>query len=135
MEKIYFFKYFSLKLSINYSFVLTLELKIINNWKKEHQIIFEKILTLANSPNNEDIQKKKFSLLTELILNLCSNKNYKGDFRNFSSLILLFLSCYKKNYPIDIFSKGKSGNSETEKTRLEFKCILKRELRNNNPIP
>ena len=135
MEKIYFFKYFSLKLSINYSFVLTLELKIIDNWKKEHQIIFEKILTLANSPNNGDIQKKKFSLLTELILNLCANKNYKGDFRNFSSLILLFLSCYKKNYPIDIFSKGKSGNSETEKARLEFKCILKRELRNNNPIP
>ena len=133
MEKFYFFKYFSLKLSINRSIVLTLEIKIFDNWRKEHQIILEKIITFADLPDNGDIQKKKFSLLSELFLKLCKNKNFKENFRNLSSLILLLLNFYKKNYPVDIFSKEKNRNSETKKKISEFKRKLKGELRSTRP--
>jgi len=110
-----------------------LEIKIFDNWRKEHQIILEKIIILADLPDNGDIQKKKFSLLTELFLKLCKNKNFKGNFKNLSSLILLLLNFYKKNYPVDIFSKEKNRNSETEKRISEFKRKLKGELRSTRP--
>jgi len=113
---------------------LTLEIKILENWRKDHQIIFEKIITFANLPDNRDNQKIKFSLLTELFLNLCTNKNNKGNFRNFSGLILLLLNLYKKNYPVDIFSKQKNRNPKTKGGISEFKSILKQELRNSKPI-
>ena len=107
---------------------LTLEIKILDNWRKDHQIILEKIITFSNLPDNRDIQKIKFSLLTKLILNLCTSKNNKGNFRNFSSLILLFLNLYKKNYPVDIFSKEKSKNPENKRDISKIKRILKQEL-------
>ena len=119
---------------INRFIVLTLELKIFNNWRKEHQIILEKIITLADLSENLDIQKKKFSLLTELFIKLCTNKNCRGNFRNFSSLILLLLNLYKKNYPVDIFSKGKGRNPGTKKKNSEFKNILKQELQRTSQI-
>ena len=120
---------------IKWVIVLTLELKIFDNWIKDHQIILEKIITFAELPDNADIQKKKFLLLTELFLNLCTNKNSKGNFRNFSSLILLFLNLYKKNYPVDIFSKENTRNPETKKDISESKRILKQELRRISPVP
>ncbi|MBY8978804.1 MAG: hypothetical protein KGD72_00305 [Candidatus Lokiarchaeota archaeon] len=112
-----------------------MEIKILNNWRKDHQIILEKIITFSNLPDNKDIQKKKFSLLTELFLNLCTNKNNKGNFRNVSSLILLFLNLYKKNYPVDIFSKQENRNPKTKRGSSELKRILKQELRSSSPIP
>jgi len=111
-----------------------LEIKIFDNWRKDHQIILEKIITFTDLPENAEIQKKKFSLLSELFLKLCKNKNYRSNFRNFSSLILLLLSLYKKNYPVDIFSRRKIENLETKKNSSELKRILKQELRNTNPI-
>ncbi len=113
---------------------LILEIKILDNWRKDHQIILEKILTYTELPDNREIQKKKFSLLTELFLKLCTNKNCISNFRNFSSLILILLSLYKKNYPVDIFSKEKHKNPETKRDFSEFKYILKRELRNSRPL-
>jgi len=83
--------------------------------------------------NNGDIQRKKFSLLTELFLKLCKNRNYQGNFKNISSLILLFLSMYKKNYPVDIFFKKKFGTLETKGDALAIKRILKQELRKTSP--
>ena len=112
---------------------LTLEIKILDNWRKDHQIILEKIITFANLPDNRDIQKIKFSLLTELFLNLCTNKNSKGNFKNVSSLILLLLNLYKKNYPIDIFSKQENGNPKTKRGISDLKRILKQELRSTTP--
>jgi hypothetical protein len=103
---------------------------IFDNWKKEHQLILEKILNFASLSDNEDIQRKKFSLLTELFLKLYTKKNYKGDFRNTSNLILLFLCIYKNNYPVDIFSKKKGRNPESKRDISELKRILKQELRN-----
>ena len=118
---------------INRFIVLALEIKIFDNWRKDHQIILEKILTFTDLPDNRNIQKKKFSLLTELFLKLCTNKNCKGKFKNLSSLILLLLNLYKKNYPVDIFSKRKSGILETKGNSSEIKRILKQELRKTNP--
>jgi len=112
---------------------LILEIKILDSWRKDHQIILEKIISYAELPDNRDIQKKKFSLLTELFLKLCTNKNYRGNFRNYLSLILLLLNLYKKNYPVDIFSKGKNRNPESKRNASELKRILKQELRNTSP--
>ena len=113
---------------------LILEIKILNSWRKDHQIILEKIITYADLPDNREIQKKKFLLLTELFLKLCTNKNYVSNFRNFSSLILILLNLYKRNYPIDIFSKEKFEILETKRDASEFKHILKQELRNSSPL-
>ena len=113
---------------INRYIGLTLELKSYDNWRKDHQIVLEKIFTIVGLPDDMDIQKRKFSLLTELFLKLCTNKNCKSKFKNISSLILLLLNLYKKNYPIDIFSNVKNGNLEIIKETSEFKRILKLEL-------
>ena len=119
---------------VNCSIDLILEIKIIDNWRKDHQIILEKIISFAELPDNREIQKKKFSLLTELFLKLCTNKNYASNFRNFSSLILILLNLYKKNYPVDIFSKERLKNPETKRNSLEYKHILKQELRDSSPL-
>ena len=119
---------------VNTFIVLILEIKILDNWKKDHQIILEKILFYAELPDNRDIQKKKFSLLAELFLKLCNNKNSKSRFKNVSSLILLFLNFYKKNYPIDIYSRLRNRNSEIEKEISEIQRKLKQELQSTNPI-
>jgi len=113
---------------VNCFTVLILEIKISDNWRKDHQIILEKIIAYAELPDNIEIQKKKFSLLTELFLKLRTNKNYVSNFRNISSLILILLNLYKKSYPVDIFSTEMSKNPETKSNILEFKRILKQEL-------
>ena len=118
---------------INRFIVLILEIKILDNWRREHQILLEKIISLAGSSDDNKVQKKKFLLLTELFIKLCNSKNYRANFKNLSSLILLLLNFYKKNYPVDIFSKAKNRNTETEKEISDVKQKLKQELRNFNP--
>ena len=110
-----------------------MEIKIFDNWRREHQILLEKIIIFADIPNDRGIQKKKFLLLTELFIKLFNSKNYRANFKNISSLILLLLNFYKKNYPVDIFSKDKNRNPETEKEISEIKQKLKQELRSLNP--
>jgi len=105
-----------------------LEIKIINNWNKENQLILEKINTYAELPDETEIQKKKFLLLTELLLKLCTTRNIRSNFKNLTSLILLFLNIYKKNYPVDIYSKGTKKNLLDEQKNLKFKNILRQEL-------
>ena len=105
-----------------------MEIKILNNWNKEHQLILEKINTYAELPDETEIQKKKFLLLTELLLQLCTTRNIRSNFKNLTSLILLFLNIYKKNYPVDIYSKGMKKNLLDEQENLRFKSILKQEL-------
>ena len=114
---------------------LTLEIKILDNWRKDHQVILEKIITFANLSDNGNNQKKKFSLLTELFLNLCTNKNSRGNFKNVSGLILLLLNFYKKNYPVDIYSKQENRSFKTKRGNSETKRILKQELRSFSPQP
>ena len=52
-------------------------------------------------PDEVQVQKNKFTLLSELLHKLCTSRNIKTNFKNLTSLILLFLNMYKKNYPID----------------------------------
>ena len=105
-----------------------MEIKILNNWNKEHQLILEKINTYAELPDETEIQKKRFLLLTELLLKLCTTRNIRSNFKNLTSLILLFLNIYKKNYPVDIYSKGTKKNLLDEQENLKFKSILRQEL-------
>jgi len=118
---------------INRFIVLTLEIKIFDNWRREHQVLLEKIISLADSSDDRGIQKKKFLLLTELFIKLCNCKNYRANFKNLSSLILLLLNFYKKNYPVDIFSKTKNRNPEVEKKNSDMKRKLKQELSGFEP--
>jgi len=104
-----------------------LEIKILNNWNKEHQLILEKINSYAELPDETKIQKKKFLLLTELLLKLCTTRNIRSNFKNLTSLILLFLNIYKKNYPVDVYSNGTKKNLLGEQESLKFKSILKQE--------
>jgi len=105
-----------------------LEIKILSNWNKEHQLILEKINTYVELPDETEIQKKKFLLLSELLLKLCTTRDMRSNFKNLTSLILLFLNIYKKNYPVDIYSKETKKNLLTEQENLKIKSILKQEL-------
>jgi len=108
-----------------------LEIKILNNWNKEHQIILDKINSYAEMSDEIKVQKKKFILLSELLLKLCTSRNIRSNFKNLTSLILLFLNCYKKNYPVDIYSEVKKKNLLNEQDNLKIKRILKQELLSN----
>ena len=105
-----------------------MEIKILNNWNKEHQIIFDKINNFAEMPNESQVQKNKFALLSELLLKLCTNRNIEESFKNLTSLILLFLNVYKKNYPIDVFTVETKEDQLKEQDALKIKHILKQEL-------
>ena len=105
-----------------------MEIKILSNWNKEHQLILEKINTYVELPDETEIQKKKFLLLSELLLKLCTTRDMRSNFKNLTSLILLFLNIYKKNYPVDIYSKETKKNLLTEQENLKIKSILKQEL-------
>jgi hypothetical protein len=105
-----------------------LELKIFNNWNKEHQIILDKICSYAEMNDEAQVQKNKFALLSELLLKLCTSRNIKSNFKNLTSLILLFLNTYRKNYPLDIFSLDRKEIQLEEQNNLYTKRILKQEL-------
>jgi len=105
-----------------------LEIKILNNWNKEHQIILDKINSYAEMPDEIQVQKSKFSLLSELLLKLCTSRNIRGNFKNLTSLILLFLNIYKKNYPLDVYSLDRKEPQLKEQDYLKIKSVLKQEL-------
>jgi hypothetical protein len=104
-----------------------LEIKILNNWNKEHQTILNKINNFAEMPDEIQVQKNKFALLSELLLKLCTTQDIRSNFKNLTSLIILFLNVYKKNYPVDIYSKGSKKNHLGELDDVKFKSLLKQE--------
>lgn len=105
-----------------------MELKSFDNWKKEHQIILEKIYKLSEIPDGYVVQKQKYALLTYLLKGLCTSKNLRQRFTNFSSLIILLLCLYKKNYPLDTFSEMDTHSQSNCEGNSEFKRILSREM-------
>jgi hypothetical protein len=105
-----------------------LEIKILNTWNKEHQIILDKICSYTGMPINKQVQKNKFALLSELLLKLYTSRNIRSNFKNLTSLILLFLNVYKKNYPLDIYTKETKEIQLKEQEELNIKHILKQEL-------
>jgi len=104
------------------------EIKTFNNWDKEHQIILDKICRFTEMPDEDQIQKNKFTLLSELLLKLCTSRNIKSNFKNLTSLILLFLNMYKKNYPLDVYSPDTKEIQVKYQESLNIKHILKQEF-------
>ena len=74
------------------------------------------------------VQKNKFALLSELLLKLCTSRNIRENFKNLTSLILLFLNTYRKNYPLDVFTVDRKEIHVKEQENLRIKQILKQEL-------
>lgn len=107
-----------------------MEIKILNNWNKEHQVILDKITSLAEMPEDNQVQKSKFKLLSDLLLILCTSRNVKSNFKDLTSLILLFLNMYKKNYPIDVYSPDRKESQLKLQDNLKIKRILRQELIN-----
>jgi len=111
-----------------------LEIKILNTWNKEHQIILNTINNFAEMPDEFQVQKNKFTFLSELLLKLCTSRNIRSNFKNITNLILLFLNIYKKNYPIDIYSVDTKEYQLREQENLKIKRILKQELLSSKQI-
>jgi hypothetical protein len=100
----------------------------LKHWKKEHQLILEKIYNLTLIEGNIK-QQQKFALLSKLFKDLCSSRNSKSKFKNITSLIILLLNLYKINYPLDKYSKMEENTHQlNEKSKVEFKKILCKEF-------
>ncbi len=75
--------------------------------------------------NKKNLQRKKFALLSKLVADLFENKNSQVCFSNISNLIILVLNIYNEKFPVDIYSRKKNSNQESN---LKFKHILKEEF-------
>ena len=106
-----------------------MEIKSLDQWKKEHQTILDKIYFLTASSDESKCQKQKFGLLTNLIKELCTSQNSKIKFNNLTSLIVLLLNLYKKNYPLDIPSNnGIKVSNPIRQNNSELKRMLRSEF-------
>lgn len=85
-------------------------------------------------PDEVKVQKSKFLLLSELLLKLCTSRTVRGNFKNLTNLILLFLNIYKKNYPVDIYSFDRKEPQLKEQDYLKIKRVLKQELLSRKQI-
>ena len=79
-------------------------------------------------PDGNQVQKMKFTLLSELLLKLCTSRNLKNNYKNLTSLILLFLNTYKNNYPLDLYTANTRENQLDKQELQNIKHILKQEL-------
>ncbi|NVM17036.1 MAG: hypothetical protein HWN80_04920 [Candidatus Lokiarchaeota archaeon] len=111
-----------------------MEIKTLNNWNKEHQTILDKINSFTEKSDEVQVQKNKFTLLSELLLKLCTSRNIKSNFKNLTSLILLFLNINKKNYPIDVYSVDTKESQLKVLEELKIKRILKQELLSSEQV-
>lgn len=76
--------------------------------------------------DKEKIQKMKFKLISELIVKLFKYKNCKESYANISSLIVLFLTIFEENYPIDIYNVSNEDN--LSENYIIYRNILKEEF-------
>ena len=88
---------------------------------------------LENLPKKEkfEYQKFKFEFISDLFSKLFKYKNSKTVFTNISSLILLSLTAFNNEYPIDIYS-GFEEQSINE-VSPEYRKILKQEFEQQIP--
>ena len=100
----------------------------MNNWNKEHQLFLERISSLTGMSDDFEVQKNKFALLSELLLKLCTSRNMKSNFKNLTSLLLLFLNMYRKNYPLDVYTADSIQKLAKKQEDLNIKRILRQEL-------
>lgn len=75
---------------------------------------------------DDEIQKRRFSLLSKLVADLFNCKNSTICFHNISNLIVLILNIYNENFPIDVYSNDK--RSLIRKPNSKLKHILKENL-------
>lgn len=75
---------------------------------------------------NDEMQKRRFSLLSKLVADLFNCKNSAICFHNISSLIVLILNIYNEKFPIDIYSNNKK--SLIRKPNSKLKQIMKENL-------
>ena len=81
-----------------------------------------------NLPKKEkfEYQKFKFEFISDLFSKLFKYKNSKTVFTNISSLILLSLTAFNNEYPIDIYSGFEEQN--INEVSPEYRNILKQEF-------
>ena len=73
-------------------------------------------------------QKTKFELVSKLVHEIFRHKNSTKYFNSLSNLLILTLTSFNKDYPIDIFSE-KPEKSIIE-DNFDLKRILRKELAN-----
>jgi len=83
---------------------------------------------LENLPRKEkfEYQKFKFEFISDLFSKLFKYKNSKIVFTNISSLIILSLTAFSNEFPIDIYSGFEEQN--INEVSSEFKNILRQEF-------
>ena len=83
---------------------------------------------LENLPRKEkfEYQKFKFEYISDLFSKLFRYKNSKTVFTNISSLIILSLTAFNNEFPIDIYSGFEAEH--INEVSPEYKNILKREF-------
>jgi len=83
---------------------------------------------LENLPRKEkfEYQKFKFEFISDLFSKLFKYKNSKTVYTNISSLIILSLTAFSNEFPIDIYSGFEEKN--INEVSSEFKKILKQEF-------
>ena len=98
---------------------------------KKHLKILEKIWKFheLDKLDNQKIQKCKYILISELVYELFENRNCQNCYINISNLIILFLTAFEKNYPIDIFTEYHEIKSR--EIDADRRAILKEEFNFN----
>lgn len=97
-----------------------------NSIEKQVEEFLENSYYSEDTVFNEEIQKKRFSLLSRLVDDLFNCNNSIICFHNISNLIILILNIYNEKFPIDVYSNGKK--SLIQKPDPELKRILKENL-------
>ena len=95
---------------------------------KKHLKTLEKILRFQelDQLDNKNIQRCKYNLISELVSTLFTYKNCKDCYINISNLIILFLTAFEKNNPIDIYTEYHT--TKPREIDAGRKAILKEEF-------
>ena len=75
---------------------------------------------------DNEIQKRRFALLSKLVADLFNCNNSALCFHNISNLIVLILNIYNEKFPIGMYSNGKRYSDKGKDSK--FKQMLKDNL-------
>jgi len=95
---------------------------------KDYQKLLEKIYNLTELPENGEIQRKKFNLLSKLILDLCEKRKSINNVKEISSFLVLLLNIYKKKYPLDTYSSEINTTRNNELLSKKLIQVLRQEF-------
>jgi hypothetical protein len=103
-------------------------LRVFRELNEKYQILLEKIYELTELPENEEIQRKKFNLLSKLISDLCDHRKFKNEVKEISSFLIILLNLYKKRYPLDIHSSELNTTRNNELLSKKLIHVLRKEF-------